>query len=184
MVPVEQSTHCVCLSLVSGQQLVNRMTVDLCSVCLLTLTLSRSSLNVKVIVQSSVFACGCWMKQVMSDDGVAVASAGPYANHLHLAADRWQHQQFSTGWMLFLTPNQQCQSADGCVIPRLHSRLSNRLYNRFDNQLYRVNRHPTSCQTGLTTVLNEQPLFVQPRVEMNSGCSLNHVERTATVRST
>jgi len=23
-----------------------------------------------------------------TDDGVAVASAGPYANHLHLAADR------------------------------------------------------------------------------------------------
>jgi len=67
MVPVEQSTHCVCLSLVSGQQVVNRMTVDLCSVCLLTLTLSRSSLKVKVIVQSSVFGCGCWMKQVMME---------------------------------------------------------------------------------------------------------------------
>jgi len=45
-----------------------------------------------------------------------------------------------------------------------------RLYNRFDNRLYRVNKHPTGCQTGcqsglttgLTTVLNEQPLFVQP----------------------
>ena len=29
--------------------------------------------------------------------------------------------------------------------------LSNRLYVRFDNRLYRVNKHPTSCQTGLTT---------------------------------
>ena len=45
-----------------------------------------------------------------------------------------------------------------------------RLYNRFDNRLYRVNKHPTGCQsgcqkgltTGLTTVLNERPLFVQP----------------------
>ena len=40
----------------------------------------------------------------------------------------------------------------------------NRLYNQFDNRLYRVNKHPTGgktgCQTGLTTVLNEQPLFV------------------------
>jgi len=36
----------------------------------------------------------------------------------------------------------------------------NRLSIRFDNRLYRVNKHPTGCQTGLTTVLNEQ-LFVQ-----------------------
>jgi len=48
-----------------------------------------------------------------------------------------------------------------------------RLYNRFDNRLYRVNKHPTGCQsgcqkgltTGLTTMLNEQPLFVQPVVQ-------------------
>jgi len=44
--------------------------------------------------------------------------------------------------------------------------LSNRLYNRFDNRLYRVNKHPTG---GLTTVLNEQPLFVQPVVK--PGCT-------------
>jgi len=40
-----------------------------------------------------------------------------------------------------------------------YNRLSNRLYDRFDNRLYRINKHPTSCQTGLTTglttVLNE-----------------------------
>jgi len=45
------------------------------------------------------------------DDGVAVASTEPCANHLHLAPDRWPHQrliiQFFTGQMLFLTPNQQ-----------------------------------------------------------------------------
>jgi len=29
-----------------------------------------------------------------------------------------------------------------------YNRLSNQLYNRFDNRLYRVNKHPTSCQTG------------------------------------
>ena len=44
-----------------------------------------------------------------------------------------------------------------------------RLYNRFDNRLYRVNKHPTGCQTGcqsgLTAVFNEQPLFVQPVVK-------------------
>ena len=41
------------------------------------------------------------------DDGVEVASAGPYANHLHLVT------QFFMGWMLFLTPNQQCRSTEG-----------------------------------------------------------------------
>jgi len=34
-----------------------------------------------------------------------------------------------------------------------HSRLSIRLYNRFDNRLYRVNKHPTDCQTGCQTGL-------------------------------
>jgi len=41
------------------------------------------------------------------DDGVAMASAGPYANYLHFTPDRqpWQHfvYEFFTGWMLFLT---------------------------------------------------------------------------------
>jgi len=32
-----------------------------------------------------------------------------------------------------------------------YNRLSNGLYNRLDNRLYRVNKHPTGCQTGLTT---------------------------------
>jgi len=34
-----------------------------------------------------------------------------------------------------------------------YNRLSVRLYNRFDNRLYRVNKHPTGYQTGLTTGL-------------------------------
>ena len=46
-----------------------------------------------------------------------------------------------------------------------YNRLSTQLYSRFDNRLYRVNKHQTGCQTGMTTsltnVLNEQPLFVQ-----------------------
>jgi len=50
----------------------------------------------------------------------AVASAGSYANNLHLAPDRLPHQhlitQFFTGRMLFLTPNQQCQSTEGKTI--------------------------------------------------------------------
>jgi len=65
-----------------------------------------------------------------------------------------------------------------------YSRLSNRLYNRFDNRLYRVNKHPTGLSNrlsnpvvvkpGLTTVLNEQPLFVQPGWT-NSYCSFNRL---------
>jgi len=49
---------------------------------------------------------------------VAVASAGPYAS-LHLAPDTSlqprQHltTQFFTGWMPFLSPNQQRQSTEG-----------------------------------------------------------------------
>jgi len=52
--------------------------------------------------------------------GVAVASAGPCANHLHLAPDRQPRQhlitQFFTRRMLFLTPNQQRQSTEGNVL--------------------------------------------------------------------
>jgi len=51
------------------------------------------------------------------DDGVAVASAGPYANHFHLAPDRQPDQHltthFFTGQMPFLSPNQQRQSTEG-----------------------------------------------------------------------
>jgi len=45
-----------------------------------------------------------------SDNGVAVASAGPYANPLHLTPDRQPRQhfiiQFFTGQMFFLMPIQ------------------------------------------------------------------------------
>ena len=46
---------------------------------------------------------------------MAVASAGLYANHLHLTTDRQPQQhlitQFFTCWMLFLMPNK-CQSIE------------------------------------------------------------------------
>jgi len=44
------------------------------------------------------------------DDGVAVASDGPYAYHLHLAPDITMpvpHHSVFTGRMPFLQPNQQ-----------------------------------------------------------------------------
>jgi len=49
----------------------------------------------------------------------AVASAGPYANNLHLAPDRKPDQhhiaQIFTGRMPFLMPRQQCQSIEGSI---------------------------------------------------------------------
>ena len=57
------------------------------SYCMDTQTLARSSL---------------WM---------VVASAGPYAHNMHLAPT--PHDSIFTGHMLFLTPNQQCQSTEG-----------------------------------------------------------------------
>jgi len=48
--------------------------------------------------------------------GLALALAGPYANHLHLTPDRQPCQypttQFFTGRMPFLPPNQQRQSTE------------------------------------------------------------------------
>jgi len=53
------------------------------------------------------------------DDGVAVASAGPYANHLH-SFQTDNHASTSplsfTGRMPFLPPNQQRQSTDGVAL--------------------------------------------------------------------
>jgi len=50
------------------------------------------------------------------DDEMAVASAGPSANHLHLPSDRQPHHHlvtyFFTGRMLFLMPNKQSQSTE------------------------------------------------------------------------
>jgi len=58
---------------------------------------------------------------------MAVASAGPYANHLHLA-----HHSVFTGPMPFLATNQQRQSTEGDK-PIQHNHkflaLENQLYN-------------------------------------------------------
>ena len=73
------------------------------------------------------------------DDGVAVASARPHANHFHLTPDRQPCQhlitQFFTGRMLFLMPNQQCQTTEGLTIQ--HS----------DRKCYILNK----CQCVLTS---------------------------------
>jgi len=57
---------------------------------------------------------------------VAVASAGPYASHLHFAPDRYprQHQhlitQVFTGRIPFQPPNQQRQSTEGIYVSNQH----------------------------------------------------------------
>jgi len=62
----------------------------------------------------------------------------------------------------------------GCVVPYVnlliqclsntpftrHNRLSKRLYNRCDNRLYRVNKHPTGCQSGCQRGLTTGWMFV------------------------
>jgi len=54
------------------------------------------------------------------------------------------------------------------------TRLSNRIDNLFDNRLYRINKHPTGCQSGLTFVYMIQPV-VQPVVLRKRGITMNMV---------
>jgi len=51
---------------------------------------------------------------------MAVASAGPYANHLQAPRSRQittlaPHHSIFTGWILFLMPNQHHQSTEGNI---------------------------------------------------------------------
>jgi len=56
---------------------------------------------------------------------MAVASAGPYANNLHLTPDtNTSSLNFFTGQMLFLTTNQQCQSTEGNTQRKQHIKKS------------------------------------------------------------
>jgi len=57
------------------------------------------------------------------DNGVAVASAGPHTNYLHLATLLQTDNHASTsslnffaGRMLFLTSSQECQSTEGSTL--------------------------------------------------------------------
>ena len=54
-----------------------------------------------------------------------------------------------------------------------YNRLSNRLYNRFDNWLYRVNRHPTGCQ--MDVCLHDTADLTTVLTWTNSHCSFNRV---------
>jgi len=48
------------------------------------------------------------------DDMVALASAGPYANHLHTRSRQTTMPvPYHSDRMPFLLPNQQCQSTEG-----------------------------------------------------------------------
>jgi len=49
------------------------------------------------------------------DHGVAVASAGLYANYLHLAPVQTDNRASTLSLMLFLTASQQCQSTERTI---------------------------------------------------------------------
>ena len=54
-----------------------------------------------------------WILMKQKDDRMQMALSRPYANHLHRALERQPCQhRFFTGRMLFLMPNQQCQSTE------------------------------------------------------------------------
>jgi len=92
---------------------------------------------------------------------VAVASAGPYANHVHLTPDRWPRQhlitQFLTGRMLFLKTNQQCQSTEGKLIHNIANNRADRLTHK------QTDRHTDKetdrqIQSNITSRVNVQGL--------------------------
>ena len=58
--------------------------------------------------------------------------------------------------------------------------LSNRLYNQFDNRLYRVNKHSTGCQTSLTTGLTyARVLFNNVKCTVPVPSNWNHKNESA-----
>ena len=99
--------------------------------------------------------------------GMATASAGPYAINLHRAPDTAPpapHHSIFTGRMLFLTPNQQCQSTEGSIIVILYS---------YTNKLQFLpwpTRVPSSCQQ--TSRL--------PAIVKQSNCRYQTSHRSAT----
>jgi len=112
-------------------------------------------------------------------------------------AERPQTFQCSASWA---SDHLTCKKYNSNTPFTRYNRLSIRLYNWFDNRLYRVNKHPTGCQPGCdnrlsnrwqplwqptvertaivrSTVLNEQLLFIQPVVK--PGCTTGCIHDTA-----
>jgi len=57
--------------------------------------------------------------------GFGMASGGPYANNLHQTDNHTNTSSLNfTGRMLFLTPNQQCQSTEGKLYQTKHSNIT------------------------------------------------------------
>ena len=101
----------------------------------------------------------------------------------------WFPQYFTSGCLLHVsecfsvygegTAHSHCQ----CYTPftwynQLYNRFdpvvsckqtSNRLSNRFNNRLDVCLHDTASCETALTTMLNEQPVFIQPVIK--PGCT-------------
>ena len=91
------------------------------------------------------------------DTRVRVQEGCPYRNRLEERNGYWLPVLYTQPeLLLMLTVTLKPRLHDTTSCQTGCNRLSNQLYNRFDNQLYRVNKHPTGCQSGcqkgLTTV--------------------------------
>ena len=104
-----------------------------------------------------------------------------YANHLHLAPDRWPHQhlinQFCTGRVLFLMPNQQCQSTEGinwlhCSTNSERPRRCCHLQNNFGScQIFPILQNGSGDATKIAPSPGESgpnTWFLGPRPQMVS----------------
>jgi len=61
-------------------------------------------------------------QEIIMEFGDVLASAGPYANDLHFHSIQitttTPHHSIFTGMMLFVMPNQHCQSIEGKNAPK------------------------------------------------------------------
>ena len=99
----------------------------------------------------------------------AVASAGPYANNLHLAPDKYTptpHHSMFAGRMLFLMPNQSVKALKACSDPsttrifpilsifRLDFKQSNQTFSFHDSAVFSVYGANLILVTGVTCSLS------------------------------
>ena len=83
----------------------------------------------------------------------AVASAGPYANNMHLAqmTTTTPHHSIFTGQMFFLTSNQQYQSTEGMALLNLVTYLKTHVYTLYTTAQWDISRNRLSISPAITT---------------------------------
>ena len=113
---------------------------------------------------------------------MAVAAAGPYANHLHLTPDRQPRQhlitQVFTGQMLFLTPNPQCQNSAKMKCDNLSMTVSVLLFYHYYKTAHQAqiqHTRPGSFKTETkTALLGETETLVFTGVQVGFGAALGN----------